>query len=383
MEATSNLYRGRISAFLAQKARIMHFPYSGTLELTPRCNMNCKMCYIRMTEQEMVHVGQELPADEWIRIAQEAVDLGMCVVLFTGGEAILYKDFKKVYLAVRKMGLFVGINSNGTLLCGEWLEFFRQNPPGKFNITLYGGSNETYQRLCGNPKGFDQVKANIEALLAIGIHVSLSCTVTRENADDIDAIFAFAREHDLHVTATTYNFPPVRKEGVEINEISRMDPKTAARARIHLDWVDSSRENFVRRISHIADHPELAEPSENHCVDLEGDSILCAAGRSNFWVTWDGRVLPCGMIPDFSVPVRGRSFKAAWDAVVAHTATIHLAPECRDCPKKKLCAPCAAKLKSETGAYHKRSEYLCQYVDEYIRLAHEAKRYLEHAEENR
>lgn len=152
MSNNNTMRYAKLMDYLDFKTRDMHLPFSGTLELTPRCNMNCKMCYIRMSEEEMKKVGKELPVEEWIRIAQEAVDMGMVSILLTGGEAILYKDFKKLFLALRKMGLFISINSNSTMLTDEWIEFFKENPPAKFNITIYGGCNETYARLCRNPK---------------------------------------------------------------------------------------------------------------------------------------------------------------------------------------------------------------------------------------
>ena len=154
----------------------------------------------------------------------------MTMLLFTGGEALLHKDFKKIYLAVRRMGLFISINTNGTILNDSWIEFFKEYPPSKFNITLYGGSNEAYERLCGNPKGFDQVKWAIEALQQANIEVLLNCTISKQNAFDMENMFAFAREHKLTLHATTYCFPPVRKEGLIDPELNRFDAKAAARA---------------------------------------------------------------------------------------------------------------------------------------------------------
>ena len=43
--------------------------------------------------------------------------------------------------------LLVSVNSNGSLIDRDWLEFFRHEPPFRFNITLYGGSEATYERL--------------------------------------------------------------------------------------------------------------------------------------------------------------------------------------------------------------------------------------------
>lgn len=375
---------GELTHWLGLKSRKLKIPFSGTFELTPRCNMNCKMCYIRMTEKEMEKIGRELTADEWIRIAEGAVAEGMTMVLLTGGEAMLHKEFKKFYLALRKMGVLISINTNGTMFNDEWLRFFRKYPPLKFNITIYGGSNETYQQLCGNPRGFDQFQYGVEMLQSCGVEVMLNCTITRQNMHDMENIFRFAREHHLQVHTTTYNFPPVRKEGIEYPELSRMTPTEAAAARVYLNWeAVNNKERFLTAARQTVEHVEQASSADAECGTVQGDKVLCAAGRSNFWITWDGRMLPCGMLTDISVPVQDKSFRQAWQQIVEETEKITLALDCKNCKKKNICKPCAAKLKSESGKYDCRSEYLCQYQDEYIRLMGEADKYLEHEQENR
>lgn len=373
MKDNNMMHYAKVIEYLDFKTRNMQIPFSGSMELTPRCNMNCKMCYIRMTEKEMEKVGKEMTADEWIRIAQEAVDAGMTMVLLTGGEAILYKDFKKVYLALRKMGLFISINSNGTMLTDEWIEFFKENPPAKFNITIYGGSNETYARLCRNPKGFDQLKTNIEKLQENGFEILLNCMITKQNVDDMEKIYEFGREHHLAIHANTYSFPPMRKEGVVDPDQDRFTPQEAARARIRVNWnAIQDKERFIARAERILKDFSDDEALKDECAEVEGDKVRCAAGRSSFWITWDGRMLPCGMIPDYSEKICGENFKEVWDKIIEHTEQITLASECTKCPYKKMCLPCAAKLKAESGYYDQKAEYKCEYTKEYIRLLGES-----------
>lgn len=362
-----------LTDYLDFKSRSMKFPYSGTFELTPRCNMNCKMCYIRMTEEEMKRVGRELSVEEWLKIARDAVDAGMTMLLLTGGEAILYKDFKKLYLELRKMGLFISINTNGTMLTDEWIEFFKQYPPAKFNVTIYGGCNESYARLCRNPKGFDQLKQGIEKLQANGFEVLLNCMITKQNVFDMDKIYQFGKDHNLKIHANTYSFPAVRKEGVIDNDQDRFTPTEAAIARVRVNWnaIDDKQRYINRAVNILHDVDQFATPEET-CGQVVGDKVLCAAGRSSFWITWDGRMLPCGMMPDFSVSMLDHTFNEAWKETTEFIDQIYLAPECKNCSKKKMCLPCAAKLKAESGSFNEKAEYKCEYTSEYLRLLQES-----------
>ena len=183
----------RLSAYLHARACANGIPLAGTFELTPRCNFNCRMCYVHLTPEEQRRRGAELTADEWLAIAEQARSQGMLFLLLTGGEPLIRVDFRYLLTELKKMGLMVSINSNASLIDDDWLDFFRHEPPSRMNITLYGGCNETYERLCGRPM-YDRVVHNIRALKALGIGVKLNASMTPYNVDDMDAIYAIATE---------------------------------------------------------------------------------------------------------------------------------------------------------------------------------------------
>ena len=66
---------------LLQRAASARRPINGSLELLPLCNMNCDMCYIRLSRSEMEQKGGLHSADEWIRLGEEMQKAG--VLFFT------------------------------------------------------------------------------------------------------------------------------------------------------------------------------------------------------------------------------------------------------------------------------------------------------------
>ena len=78
---------------LQRKAAQAGVPISGTFELTPRCNLSCRMCYIRMTPEEMKPYGRESTAQEGISLGEQATQCGMRFLLLTGGEPMLRPEF--------------------------------------------------------------------------------------------------------------------------------------------------------------------------------------------------------------------------------------------------------------------------------------------------
>ena len=79
---------------LVQKATRKRMPIGGSLELLPLCNMNCDMCYVRLSHEEMERKGRIRKAQEWLNLAEEMKNQGTLFLLLTGGEPFLYPEFR-------------------------------------------------------------------------------------------------------------------------------------------------------------------------------------------------------------------------------------------------------------------------------------------------
>ena len=111
-------------------------PVYGVMELTPLCNMNCDMCYVRLSRSEMEAQGRMKTLDEWLMLAKEMKEAGVLFILLTGGEPLLYPWFKELYISLLEMGMVLTVNTNGTLIDEEWNGFLA--------ITNHGGSISHY-----------------------------------------------------------------------------------------------------------------------------------------------------------------------------------------------------------------------------------------------
>ena len=116
-----------IKQFVYRRGAQKRIPVSGTFELTPRCNLSCKMCYVRMSAEEQRQRGVELTTEEWLSIAREAVKEGMIYLLLTGGEPLLRPDFTEIYRGIIQMGVVISVNTNATLVTPEIVECFKQH----------------------------------------------------------------------------------------------------------------------------------------------------------------------------------------------------------------------------------------------------------------
>lgn len=353
----------QIATYLHNKGRRLGLPIAGNFELTARCNFNCPMCYVHLSEEEVRRQGGELTAQQWLQIAKEARDRGMVFALLTGGEPLMRKDFFEIYSGMKEMGILLSINSNGSMLRGEILERFLADPPSRFNISLYGGSNATYQNMCGRPV-YDQVKENIRALRKAGVDVSLNLSITPYNRQDLQQIYADAVELDVNVKASSYMYPSIRVNGENYGCGNRLSAEEAAKCSVDWDVIRFTEDEFRQRGENMA---KLVADTPDGCPMEEGEGVRCRAGSTSFWMTWDGRMLPCGMMTEPVVRPLEIGFDAAWQQLREATAKIHTPKECTGCSYKDVCGVCAAVCYTETGRFDGVPTYICRKTKEQVR----------------
>lgn len=202
---------------ICTRATELKVPVNGVLELTPLCNMNCDMCYVRLSPEELNKQGRLRTVEEWLALAEEMQEVGVMFILLTGGEPLLYPGFKKLYLKLKKMGMILTINTNGTLLDEEWADFFAENIPRRINITLYGPDRETYDKLCHYPDGFDRAIHAIKLLKDRGVSVKINGSLTSANRKDREALVHLADELDTYMKIDTYMYPASRERKMPFN----------------------------------------------------------------------------------------------------------------------------------------------------------------------
>ena len=179
-----------VRKFLNFKARDKGVPISGSFELTPLCNLDCKMCYVHLNKAQM-QGAQLLSVRQWKDIMQQAIDAGMMYARVTGGECLTYPGFKELYLFLREKGIETAILSNGILMDEEMCAFLKENPPAAIQVTLYGASEEAYERVTGH-RSFNRVVENIRRLRDMEFPLSIAVTPnafilsTKHNNTDLD-----------------------------------------------------------------------------------------------------------------------------------------------------------------------------------------------------
>ena len=286
----------------------------------------------------------------------------MLYLLLTGGEPFLWQDFWPLYERLSTMGFLISINSNGTLLDEARVARLAEHPPTRINITLYGAGNETYEALCGRSGMFDRVDRAITLLRQAGILVKLNCSLTPHNACDLEGIVSYAAERDLILEVNTYMFPPLRRDPAMVGRNDRFTPVETAHYHMERYRLQRGEEDFTRFLQNILRGIAPPPGLDEDCVDPVDGTISCRAGNASFWVTWDGWLTPCGMMPKPRIELKGKPFREAWSELTRVSAAQRLSGTCTGCQNRRICHSCAAMAMAETGSVSGIPKYLCEMV---------------------
>lgn len=352
----------KIEQRLIYEASKKKVPINGSIELLPLCNMNCDMCYVRLSRIEMEAKGRLLTCDEWTKIGIQMKAAGTVFLLLTGGEPLMYPDFRKLYIALRKLGMIITINTNATLLNEDWASFFGEYKPRRINVTLYGSDEKAYEELCHYPGGFNKAIKAIKLLLKYNVDVKLSCSAVKNNQNDLDRILKIGEKLGVPVRIDTYMMPAQRERSLPYKGQSRLDPKTAAQKRIQVLKKEMGKEKFSQYVQQKIFEVE-------HIIAEDGPGkALCLAGSCSYTINWQGMMRPCVILstPSFSVLEKG--FSNAWNEINSEVSKIRTSSTCSACNLRPICRTCFASALLEEGSYDATPKYMCEYAKESLRL---------------
>lgn len=336
-------------------------PLAFELELTARCNNDCKHCYINLPAGDSAAQAAESTAEELLALAREAVDMGAVWCLLTGGEPFLRKDFEDIYLGLKRLGLLVSVFTNACLVTSREVELLRKYPPRDLEVTVYGATRETYEAVTRRPGSWDAFNRGLQLLLDGGVKVRLKAMILRSNLHEFEDIARYCRER----TKDYYRFDPLlhlrydqdarrnrdimseRLSPAEIVEVERSDPDRFDALEQGCDWTEPDA--------------AAAAPSTSDCL------FYCGAGRSSFTIGWDGTFRLCSSLnlPETVYDLRAGSLSEAWGDWVTHVRSLRAESQeflekCGPCRMKNLCQWCPAHAALESGAMDDWVEYFCE-----------------------
>src|SRR5436190_13219375 len=185
---------GAFSQSLHRQVRAARAPLNGTIEVTRRCPLVCAHCYNNLPMGDRQAQVQELTVAEHRRILDEMAEAGCLWLLYTGGEIFARPDFLDIYTHAKRTGFIVTLYTNGTLINERIADYLVDWRPFSIEITLYGRTRETYERLTGVPGSYDRCMRGITLLLQRGLPLVLKTVAVTLNKHEVWDMQRFAED---------------------------------------------------------------------------------------------------------------------------------------------------------------------------------------------
>ncbi|MDI6709730.1 MAG: radical SAM protein [Bacillota bacterium] len=161
---------------------------------TRACNLRCLHCYANATAGP---AAEEMDTETARRFIDGLAAFGVPVLLFSGGEPLMRRDFFDLAAYAREKGIRPVVSTNGTLITRETAWALKQTGVGYVGISL-DGMEPTNDRLRGLAGAFSAALEGIRHCVAVGQRVGLRFTITRENYRDLDAIFDLIEAEEIN-----------------------------------------------------------------------------------------------------------------------------------------------------------------------------------------
>ncbi len=348
-------------------------PLSFNLEITARCNNNCRHCYINVPAGDAQARTEEMSQAEILRIAGQAIEIGAMWCLVTGGEPLLRPDFRDIYLALKRKGLLVGVFTNATLIQEHHVELFKRYPPRDLEVTVYGVTEGTYEAVTRHTGSFAAFQRGLKLMLENGLPVRLKTMALRSNLHELPQIADFCRRH----TKGYYRFDPLlhlRYDGDSQRNAHIRSERLTPEEIVALEQSDPERFTAMQK-----DCDQLILSATGHigCDHL----FHCGAGFGEFAVSYNGLFRLCDSLwaPGTTYDLRNGTLREAWFDIVPRVRDLRsgnpaFLEACRACPIINLCLSCPAHTYLETGEMDGQTPYFCDVAHARARMLEESSR---------
>jgi radical SAM protein with 4Fe4S-binding SPASM domain len=327
-----------------------HIPITGSIEVTARCNLRCAHCYINLPAADRDALERELSCQELSNVLDQIVDEGCLWLLLTGGEPLIRPDFLDIYTYAKKKGMLITLFTNGTTITPRIADHLADWPPFSVEITLYGRTRETYERVTGVPGSYRRCIRGIELLLERRLPLKLKSMVLTLNKHEIWAIKEYAEGLGLE-----FRFDPVLNMRVDGESESSKKPakfRISPEEVVQLELADERR---VRDWQEFCDRFWGPPPNPEYLYQ-------CGAGVGTFHVDPYGQLSACMMSRVPSYDLRQGTFHEGWYEFIPQVREQKRMREtpCQYCELISLCDQCPGYAQMETGDQETPVQYLCQ-----------------------
>lgn len=320
--------------------------YSLFVELTYGCNLKCVHCYNPKNISSV-----QIDFDKMKQIIDEARDLGVFKITFSGGESTLHKNFMEIIEYARSKRMSVEIFTNGQTLYDNSELFNRlvKSYPYRIGLSLYSLEKDTHEKVTSVKNSHQKTLDVIKKLRARNVNVQVKNFLLNINCKDCVSVKKFANEIQANMSSDTSLLPTM--EGSTKN----------------FQYITTEEDLYELYIN--PESPLCVKDIIKKDITKQQNERPCSAGTHGLCITPTLEVHPCVSLQLNLGNLNEVSLKDIWQGAVNKDSNSKLYQwqqvsfkDLEECYKEDYCAFCSycAGMGMLENGYLKKSDVLCR-----------------------
>ncbi len=304
----------------------LSLPYALTAELTHRCPLRCPYC---SNPTELQKKENELSTGQWLNVLEQASELGVVQVHFTGGEPLLRPDLELFVRRARELDLYVNLITSGVGLTEQRVRQLAESGVDSIQLSVQAASPELADSIAGF-RAHELKRLAARRIRDAGLPLHMNVVLHRANlhlVEDIIELCASWGAERLELANAQYY-------GWALRNVHQLLPRKEQLQEAEAAY-ERARERFGQRIELLWILPDYYEDFPKPCMG--------GWGRMSMTVAPDGRVLPCTASSEIQTlifeNVKERDLSWIWHespSFNAYRGYDWMAEPCRSCERREL-----------------------------------------------
>lgn len=296
-------------------------------ELTHRCPLQCPYCSNPLA---LERAAGELPTEDWLRVLDEAADLGVLQLHLSGGEPTLRRDLEQIIARAATRGLYTNLITSAYGVTRDRLAGLATVGLDHVQISIQDAQAVNADRIAGAEGAHHRKLALAGHVRDLGLALTINAPIHRQNIDNLEAIIALAET----LGAQRLEIANVQYYGWALANRAALLPAKAQVVRsIEIAEAARTRLKGVLAIDYVA--PDYYARRPKACMGGWGRGIIN--------ITPTGKALPCHAAETIKHlefdNVRDRGLADIWAhsaAFNAYRGTAWMQEPCRSCEFKEV-----------------------------------------------
>lgn len=325
---------------MEETARKQYRPWKAHWEVTYRCNLHCRHCFIDPADTT--------PEGDPNDIVQGLRKAGVLFVVVSGGEALMSPHFRDVVAALRRFRLSWRLLTNGTLLGEPEVHFIKETGASAVDVSIYAppeamtaDGTAIHDKITGVPGSLDKSLTAVNLLTQAGVKVFVKSVLFGLNYSFAAGLRKLTEELGSGFVLDTTFVEPHRGFSREFRPLSLSETTMLYR-----------------------DVLGLSPPEDMGEGNLCGTPGFCAAGQNILRVRPDGSVTPCVAIDETVGNILDPEFARQWRThpflEELRRVSLEDLDECSACIDNSHCVRCPGLALDETQSLYGPSTTACR-----------------------